>query len=564
MNKKEKLFLIATDILLLGLILYPIFLGGIVGGYDPGFHMGRIHTLATNIASGHFPNPIGYEYVNTFGYGVGFFYGNFFIYPFAILNALGLTAYKSYIIYIITFVILNIFSINYVTHKLFNNSWATILSAPLYLSSYYFIGVIYFRAAAGELIAFAIIPWVLLSVFKLTQGKTNYWIMFGISFSLLLVTHILSFLITAGAAILIFIMSLITIFKNRKIFWAFVKGTLLFLGLSSVFLFSFVEQYLTQSFVSTAVDKYGNYLLVLNAEWMPDHLFDTRQFLPMNGTFLVVLLIFSLLYYLYKGRGFHFSSNVIPKAFIVVILYSSLILSADLLMLAVKLFKPLILLQIITRVNVVILPLSVLLVANALGEMISNWGKFKMPATAALFAIIAAITVMFPIKTNLNFVAQRKGPISDISVSMGEYEPNAFMQYNNDNNFQVNPKFLEKHQNMQITTNNHFKAVVKITDNKQSRVIMLPRLYYKGYQTKISYNGKNITSNALHKNGLVAAKLPSNFKSGTVTVTYHLTTLNKLGWIISILTLAFLIWLLLKKYPLKKRSSATGIIKEAA
>lgn len=563
MTKNEKISLIIIDLLLFALIIYPIFLGGIVGGYDPGFHMGRIQTLASNIASGHFPNPIGFEYVHKFGYGVGFFYGNFFLYPFALLSLLGVSIYHSYIAYIIVFVALNIFSINFVASKLFHNPWATIVSGPLYLSSYYFIGVIYFRAAAGELIAFALIPWVLLSTFKLTQGKYNYWLMFGISFSLLLVTHILSFLITAGAAILIFIMNLIPIFKDKKIFLSFVKGALLFLGLSAVFLLPFVEQYTAQKFVSTAVDKNGTYLLILNAIWMPNHVFDTTEFVPMNGTLLVSLLLLSLVYYLYKGKGFHFDNKFIPQAYIIIILYSSLVLSADLLIFAVKLFKPLILLQIITRVNVVISPLLALLVANALGDLIKRWGKLRIPAVTAFFALIAVITIAFPIKNNLKIDAARKGPIPALSVSMGEYEPNAFMDYNNANNFLVTPKFLEKTQKMQITTNNHFKTVVKVKNNSQTRTLMLPRLYYKGYQVTISYNGKTTTNPAQVKNGLVATELPANFKSGTVTISYHLTTLNKIGWAITILTLLLLVWLLFKRFPNKKISNAAVVAKAA-
>src|SRR5699024_10111305 len=111
--KREKTILIILDIITLILVSYPIFQGGIIGGYDPGFHMARIQTLASNIASGHFPNPIGFEYLNHFGYGIGFFYGNFFIYPFAWLHLLGVSIYDSYVTYLIVFTILNIISINY-------------------------------------------------------------------------------------------------------------------------------------------------------------------------------------------------------------------------------------------------------------------------------------------------------------------------------------------------------------------------------------------------------------------------------------------------------------------
>ncbi|MFT9039260.1 hypothetical protein [Schleiferilactobacillus harbinensis] len=63
--------------------ILPIWLNGIRGGYDPNFHMGRIMALADGIRAGHFPNPIGYRYLQGMGYGIGFFYGNFWLYPAA-------------------------------------------------------------------------------------------------------------------------------------------------------------------------------------------------------------------------------------------------------------------------------------------------------------------------------------------------------------------------------------------------------------------------------------------------------------------------------------------------
>lgn len=562
MKNIEKIFLIIADILIFSLLIYPMLKGGIVGGYDPGFHMARIHTLATNITSGHFPNPIGFEYLDKFGYGVGFFYGNFFIYPFAILNALGLGLFKSYAVYLITFSILNIVSINFVIHKLFHNTWATILSAPIYLSSYYLYGVIYMRAAAGELIAFALIPWVLLSTFKLIKGQTKYWPMLSVSLGLLLVSHILSFLITVGAVLIIFILNLIPIFKDKKLFFSFVKSGLLFLGLTSVFLFSFVQQYTSQKFVDTSADTNGNYGIITNSMLMKNHIFDTQQFVAINGIFLVILLLLSFIYYLYIGHGFHFTDKVIPQAFIVILLYSSLLLSTDLLKIVVKVFKPIVMLQVISRVNVVILPLLTMVVANAIGLFIQHWGRYKIPFTVAFLTIISVITIMFPIKSNLDFVATRKGPITGLSVSMGEYEPKAFMNYNLENMMQVNTSFLERTGNYQVTTNNHHKLTVKVADGNQSKIVMLPRIYYKGYRITANYQGKTIPLPTLITNGLVATKLPSDFKNGQLTVTYRTTTVAKTGWAITIFTLLLVGLLLLRKYLPKRHS--TGELKSVA
>lgn len=536
MGKREKIVLTITDILLFLLIIYPIFRGGIVGGYDPGFHMGRIQTLTTNIASGHFPNPIGFEYLNKLGYGVGFFYGNFLLYPFALLHLLGLSLYRTYIVYIAAFVFLNIFSINFVTFKLFNDSWATIFSGPIYLCAYYFITVIYTRAAIGELTAFAIIPWILLSIFKIVSGKYRYWWMFAIAFSLLLVSHVLSFLITAGAAIFLCLFNLKNIFHDKKMFGAFCKGTLSFLGLSSVFLFPFVQQYLSQHFVSTAVDSSGKYLVLVYSQLMKNHFFDPSEFIAMNGLLFTILLVAAILYFLFKKR-----SKMLVQSILIICLFSSLILSTALLTLVVKLFKPMILLQVVTRVNVVVLPLGTFLIADFLSIMLKKVGKLQLPLGAVFLVVVALITLVFPIKTNLKNVAMRKGPINPLSISMGEYEPQDFQTYELGHNFRTSPKSLANEQKYQIVQNNHFQTVVKITNNEKSRTVLLPRLNYRGYRLQLNYNGKSIDRAAATKDGLVATRLPQDFKNGTVKIYYQMTTVNKAGWAVSCLTLFILI-----------------------
>lgn len=74
MNPKRKFLFMSTLIISLILLMQQTW----ATGYDPKFHIARLQTLAHNLQAGHFPNPIGFEYLHTLGYGVGFFYSNFF------------------------------------------------------------------------------------------------------------------------------------------------------------------------------------------------------------------------------------------------------------------------------------------------------------------------------------------------------------------------------------------------------------------------------------------------------------------------------------------------------
>ncbi|WP_125768196.1 hypothetical protein [Companilactobacillus furfuricola] len=541
MSKKQKYLLLAVNFLLLILSTYPIFFGGIVSGYDPGFHMARIRTLTSNIASGHFPNPIGFEYLDHLGYGVGFFYGNFLLYPFSLLHLMGLSLYNTYILYIIIFVGLNIFSINFLVNKLFHNWWAILISGPIYLTSFYFVSVIYLRAAIGELTAFAIIPWIILSLFKIVQGQVKYWWMLFITMSLLLVSHILSFLIVCCFALLIFLMNIKTMYKNHHIFWAFFKSLLAFLGISAVFLLPFIQQYATQKYVSTAVDSLGHDLVLVYASALNNHIFDPAQFISMNGGLLVALLIFSVGYYIFKNNGIDFHNKVITQSIIVIVIFSSLLVSENLLKIVVKIFKPVILLQIMTRLNVIILPLMTIVVASALGEMLKKSGKLKFSLAGLFLIVIAIFTVAFPIKSNMQSVADRKQDIYTLSISMGEYEPREFVKYSMRSNYQVTPKRLEQSQNYHIISNNHHEVEVALKKARPGKVILLPRLNYRGYKVQFNYDGKSVEQNAMSKDGLVATKLPNDFSKGTIRVTYKNTGVAILGWIISLISLILLI-----------------------
>lgn len=541
LTKKQKYILWAVDALLLILIIYPIFLGGLIGGYDPGFHMARIRTLASNIASGHFPNPIGFEYLHHLGYGVGFFYGNFLLYPFALIRLMGLSLYHTYILYIVIFVGLNIFSINFVTDSLFHNWWATLVSGPLYLSSYYFITVIYTRAAIGELTAFAIIPLVILSLFKMFEGEVKYWWLLFISLALLLVSHILSFLIVLGAIILIVLMNIKAMIKNHQIFWSFCKSAIAFLGITAVFLLPFLQQYATQKYLSTATDRFGNYLVLVYASGMDNKYFDPEQFISMNGSLIVALLIFAVGYYIFKEKGLIFHNKIIAQSLVVIILFGSFLVSYSWVKFAVSIFKPFVLLQVMSRVDVVVLPLITLVVASALGELLSKAGNFKLPLTTVFLAVVAMITVVFPIKENLQNVSTRAQDIYTLSVSMGEYEPRDFECYNASQDYQVTPKKLAKSQGYSIISDNHHEAEVAFEKARPGQVVMLPRLNYRGYQVEFSYNGKIVKQAAISKNGLVAAKLPSDFHRGVIKVNYKMTKSAIAGWIISSVSLILLI-----------------------
>lgn len=90
----------------LGIVMFvflPYFQSGIVTGSDDTFHLIRISSLATALKNGMFPVKFHPTLCRGYGYGVGFFYPNLFLYLPAILIVLGVSqnvAYKIFAFFI--------------------------------------------------------------------------------------------------------------------------------------------------------------------------------------------------------------------------------------------------------------------------------------------------------------------------------------------------------------------------------------------------------------------------------------------------------------------------------
>lgn len=108
------------------------------------------------------------------------------------------------------------------------------------------------RAGLSEIIAFTFIPLVLHSIYKTLVKHENSWIYLGISFSLLIMSHLLS---TVLYGIFFFVVIIVFIFiniKDKKLIKStlitILKGTILACFLTCWFLLPMFEQFYSQDF----------------------------------------------------------------------------------------------------------------------------------------------------------------------------------------------------------------------------------------------------------------------------------------------------------------------------
>ena len=229
---------------------------------DLTFHLNRFVGLAKAFEEGQILPKI-YPYTNNgFGYASPLFYCDLFLYPFALLYHFGLRAVYCYKLCVFIYTLLGNLFVYCILKKETNRNDLSLIGVLLYFSSNYHLQNIFIRNALGEILAMTFIPLVLHSVYKILVKHEGCYIYLGVSFSLLLMAHLIT---TFLYGIFFFCMIIVFIIINRKdkellinTFKTILKGTILALLLTCWYLFPMLEQLNSQTFWLSINAKYNN------------------------------------------------------------------------------------------------------------------------------------------------------------------------------------------------------------------------------------------------------------------------------------------------------------------
>lgn len=239
-------------------------------GWDMIFHLRRINELAMNLKGGVLLSYIStYDFKN-FGFPIGIFYPNLTLLPFAIYKNLLGSWYISILIGIATYTLVTLFLTHWVTYKLTYNNYQAIITAVLYTFGTYRIIDIWTRFALGEFIALSFLPLVIYGIYSIIFGNYKDWPFLSCGLALTMLSHVLSTYINVWFCILVFIIGIVFVIKHELIarLQSLVKSILLFLALSAVFIFPFIEQELTHIYSQPAPFKLSFYAsLPSNVLW---------------------------------------------------------------------------------------------------------------------------------------------------------------------------------------------------------------------------------------------------------------------------------------------------------
>ena len=553
--KKERTIDILICILMTCVCLFSFFDSKIIVNIsqDITFHINRFVGLANALEEGQILPKI-YPYANNgFGYATPLFYCDLFLYPFAILYHFGLSAVWCYKLCVLFYTTLGNIFIYLIFKKETNNRKLSLLASFLYLTCSYHLLNIFIRGALGEILAMTFVPLVLYAIYRILIKHEECFIFLGISFSLLVQSHLISSLLYG---IFFFCMIVVFLIMNRKDFSlikktiiTIIKGTIIALLLCAWYLLPMFEQMHSQTFWLSVNSQYNN----INTTIQPvsDLIRSSSyKFIPGVG---IVFVLFNILYLLAKKN----------KYITIIIIY---ILFMYLIIFGLIPGTILNVVQFYFRLYIVIFPLSIIVMLYVLSEF-----KYQNILIAISILMLFGNVVVTNIKmmndgeyylsnnatiNEVNSITSYKYNLDYNHDELGgaEYLPyTGYMDYNNDS---LAIKCVDK--NDQVVDyvyeyDRYFSQITFTCNNERDLELLLPLSYYKGYKAYELIDDKyipiDITYSPVYKTVLIFGKEGEH----TYKVLYEGTVVQNTTLIVSGVSLLGLII-----YGVYKRKNKLG------
>ncbi len=188
---EEAMFLTLVSVLSVLLVFSPYIQKDLVVGSDDTFHLIRIETLALALGRGEFPVKLHADLCYGFGYGVGFFYPNCFLYIPAVLINLGLSLEVAYKLFAGVLQIGIYMGMFLAVFRLTKNKYAALISAVLYLFSVETLRSFYMNFTMGRSAAMVFLPFAVVGIYRIVHDDRDE-LLFSLGFTGLVYSHVLT------------------------------------------------------------------------------------------------------------------------------------------------------------------------------------------------------------------------------------------------------------------------------------------------------------------------------------------------------------------------------------
>ena len=544
-------------------------------GTDDGFvHMLRIFGTEQILKAGIFPPFIYSKFANGFGYAINLFYSPFVTYGPLFFRIFGLHYYTCLKLFAYSTILISCFTMYNFLYEVSKKREIAILGVVIYAFIPYRLETIFNRFAIGEFTAYIFFPMLFHGLFNLLKGdgKKHYYI--AISAIGLILTHTISTEYSAIFALLYIVFNFKQL-KNKGVIRKIAINVIFILAITAFFTVPLMEHKILGNYVifnSTSMRSLPSD--VQNSTIKISQL--VKDIGEVNGVSFKIgipLIILTLLGIVsYKKVDKNIKSEYITFAVIAMISLA----------MVTKLFPWIIMPKILTTLQFAWrmlaffeFALSIICAIN-LYYFVEMIAKDKENLYNVLFAISIALIMVSMVKIDYNYSYEDEKNLTDEEYEAQIAEKTSIWSINRDYLPQkVDTKALGKSYldyredkvyvlDENATIINEKKEDLQlefdIENYKANTILELPYVYYLGYKVTIeqkdnemetkmtnTYNetriikiDKKSTENIQtfeSDNGMLAIKLDKNIESAHITVKYTGTTIEKVSYLISAISI---------------------------
>ena len=247
-QKRIKIIVAILFILVCACFAWWLLIPGIPDGIDLAFHLSRIVGIKNGFDIGELLVKVDPGYFNGYGYANGLFYPDIFLYIPAILVYFGMKVVTAYKILLLLCTIFTALFMYMCVKGISKSRYAAVISMIIYTLASYRVGDAYSRSDLGETLAFVFFPLVILGIYKIIYENYKQWYILTFGIAAIFLSHEISSIVVSGFTILMFLIGLFHMRKEKKrILYFFLAGIVACL-LTSYFTFPMVQQILNEQF----------------------------------------------------------------------------------------------------------------------------------------------------------------------------------------------------------------------------------------------------------------------------------------------------------------------------
>lgn len=500
-------------------------------GTDDGYvHMLRIFGMEQILKEQNFPPFIYSKFANGFGYAINLFYSPIVTYGPLFFRIFGLHYYTCLKLFAYSTILISCFTMYNFLYEVSKKREIATLGAVIYAFIPYRLETIFNRFAIGEFTAYIFFPMLFHGLFNLLKGdgKKHYYI--AIAAIGLILTHTISTEYSAIFALLYIVFNFKQL-KNKGVIRKIAINVIFILAITAFFTVPLMEHKILGNYVifnSTSMKSLP--IDVQNSTIKISQLF--KDIGEVNGVSFKIgipLIILTLLGIVsYKKVDKNIRSEYITFTAIAMISFQFAWR-----MLAFFEFA----LSIICAINLYYFV-----------EMIA---KDKENLYNVLFAISIALIIVSMVKIDYNYSYEDEKNLTDEEYEAQIAEKTSIWSINRDylpkkvDTKALGKSYLDYRENKvyvldgNATIINEKKKDLQlefdIENYKANTILELPYIYYLGYTVTTEQNEKIQMFES--DNGMLAIKLDENIESAHITVKYTGTTIEKVSYLISAISI---------------------------